>query len=54
MREKIMMDKSSFGIMDKIDFCKFPKTLEFAIMAILPAGRNFQSLPLNLNSNFGD
>jgi hypothetical protein len=37
MREKIMINESSFGIMDKIDFYKFPKILEFAIMAILPA-----------------
>jgi hypothetical protein len=51
MGEQIIRDKSSFGIMTKIDFNKFPKILEAAIRTIFPIVRNFQPLPLDLISN---
>jgi hypothetical protein len=54
MGEQIIRDKSYFGIMTKIDFDKFPNILECVIRIIFLAAQNFQSLPLNLNSNFGD
>jgi hypothetical protein len=46
--------KSCFWIMVKIDFNKISKIQECAIRIIFPAVQNFQSLPLNLDSNFID
>jgi hypothetical protein len=54
MGEKIMKVKSCFGTMIRIDFDNFPNFLECSIRAIFSAVQNFQSLPLNLDSNFGD
>jgi hypothetical protein len=42
--EKIIRDKSSFGIMTKIDFDRFPKILEAANRSIFSAARNLQHL----------